>query len=177
MDHSFEEVAVREVDDLYREALFLGAGNEARAEALLLDTLARAFRVPAEARPGGEARRWLQGRMVRRFLERAGAEPGAGENPEDAEGDAPFSPLEVEGRMRFDTVEPRALFDAAGRLPPRARAAIWLVVFGRWSYEEAAEILDAGRDELRNLLRYRHAFLVHLMKSDGGGHAGGEMAL
>lgn len=179
MVHSFEEVASRELDDLYRQALFLSAGDRGEAEALLLDALAGSYRAYDGPRPGGgDPREWLQSRLVRRFLARRGGDAGPGKDRPVEMGRGLSRGVQVDEPPRADALDPAALFRAAGRIPPRARAAIWLVVFGRRAYDDAAEVLDATADELRDLVRHRHAFVAHVM--EGGpesGEDGGEVAL
>lgn len=176
MSHDFEKVAVQEIDDLYRQALFLRAGDEAEAERLLLDALSRAFRILRQERPDGDPRRWFQRRMIRDFLSRA--------NQTEAVRPAlrwpwrgPFSALEFDAKPGPEGVDADALFRAAGRLPSPARAAIWLVVFARWSYAEAAEALGTSLDEFRELLAYRHGFMADVMRRAGAGPIDGEMAV
>ena len=65
-------------------------------------------------------------------------------------------------------IDPEALFGAAANMPPLARAAIWLVLFRRWSYDAAASVLETGVDGLKGLLRYRHVLLTALVRRPSG---------
>jgi len=163
MTESLEELANREIDDLYRQALFLHGGEEDRAEALLLGALAEAFSSVRAGRGGDSARRALQERLVIRFLDEE-EEIEAEETRIRIERGwrGPFNGLrvEMEGGHPGDA---RGLCRAARALPKRARAAIWLVLFGRWPFEEAARILEGDVEELQDLLRYRHTLLAELL--------------
>ena len=57
-------------------------------------------------------------------------------------------------------IDPEALFRAAAELAPVARAAIWLVLFRRWRYEEACPVLKTDVAGLKSLLRGRHVLLT-----------------
>ena len=61
-------------------------------------------------------------------------------------------------------IDPQALFMAAERVPPRARAALWLVIFRRWTYDDASRALDTDPGSLKDLLSYRHVLLTALMR-------------
>ena len=61
-------------------------------------------------------------------------------------------------------IDPEALLKAAANLPPLARAAIWLVVFRRWSYDEASSVLETGADGLKDLLRFRQVLLTAVVQ-------------
>ncbi|NIP57750.1 MAG: hypothetical protein GWM92_05930 [Gemmatimonadetes bacterium] len=176
MSQAFEKVAVREIDDLYRQALFLRAGDEVEAERLLLDALSRAFRNLGQERPDEEPRRWFQRRMIRDFLAEV-KRAAAARPPLRWPWRGPFSALEIGAASGPEGVDADALFRAAGRLPPPARAAIWLVVFARWSYAEAAEALGTNLDELRELMAYRHGFMADVMRTARAGPIDGEMAV
>lgn len=176
MSENIRDVAVREIDDLYRLALFLQAGDEEEAERLLLDALSRAVRILRDDRSEEEPRRWLQRRMIRDFLAEAGRAEAL-RSPVRWPWRGPFSALEIDTTTAPDEVDTAALFRAAGRLPPPARAAIWLVVFARWSYGETAEALGTDLDELRALLSYRHRFVADVLKHAGAGPVDGEMAV
>ncbi|MBI4545847.1 MAG: hypothetical protein HY703_11675 [Gemmatimonadetes bacterium] len=160
--HSFEELAARELDALYQAALFLSAGNQAAAEELLLETLTRAFGVFHVLEDDENAGLWLHGRLIQDYLGWAAAAAA----PPTPEAQRP-------GRRRREpprnpASETKAMYRAAHVLPPDARAAIWLVIFRRWRYAEAATALGRGTEELRPLLQYRDAFLAEVVRLTGG---------
>ena len=49
------------------------------------------------------------------------------------------------------------LFRGAAAIPEWARAAIWLVLLRRWSYQEACDALRVSQDVLSDMLEHRHA--------------------
>lgn len=49
----------------------------------------------------------------------------------------------------------------------RARVALWLVAVERWTYADAAAVLDVERDELRALLSEQRAFMRDLWDRRG----------
>lgn len=148
---TFEEVATTEVDHLYRGALFLSGGDEDAAEALLLWTLTRAFHAYRSAQEVGDAARWLEGRLVGEFISASNA---AGLDANEAWPGSQEPPT-----RRVGKVDSRALAFAAGRVPFRARAALWLVVLRRWKYEDVARTLGVSGDDVKNLLKYRDALV------------------
>ena len=160
MHRTFEELAGHEIDGLYQGALFLKAGETAAAEDLVLWTLTGAIPSFRQGLSPADATRWLEDRLVRAFL--AGAPPMDSEVGPVVEADAVQSP--ISGEVAID---PQALFMAAERVPPRARAALWLVIFRRWRYEDASRVLEMDQASLRNLLRYRHILLTAIMRGSG----------
>ena len=162
MHRTFEELAGQEIDGLYHGALFLKAGEEAAAEDLVLWTLTGASQSFRGDLSPSDASRWLEDKLVRAFL--AGEAP-AGAAPLDAE-DGPIDgaePVRVPSAVRAE-IDPQALFMAAERVPPRARAALWLVIFRRWTYDDASRALDTDPGRLKDLLSYRHVLLTALMR-------------
>jgi len=61
-------------------------------------------------------------------------------------------------------VDPFALYKAARRVPPRARAALWLVLLRRWKYLEASRVIETDLDDLKDLLGYRHLLLTAVLR-------------
>ena len=61
-------------------------------------------------------------------------------------------------------IDPEALFGAAAKMPPLARAALWLVVFRRWSYDQASRVLGTDVDGLKGLLRYRQVLVTAVVR-------------
>ena len=55
---------------------------------------------------------------------------------------------------------------AAAAVPWPARAALWLVLLRRWSYADAAGLMEVDREMLKTLLRYRDTLMGAIL---GGG--------
>lgn len=159
MSHTFEELAGKEVDGLFQGALFLQAGDEAAAEDLLLWTLTKAFHVFRETGGGENPDQWLEGRLVYEFL---GLLPKS-----DAAAQALAAELESPAQ-HVGSVDPGALHEAAGRVPARARAALWLVVLRRWTYGEASAALHTNTEDLKDLLRFRHTLMAAVLRPRNG---------
>ena len=157
MHHTFEELASREIDRLYQGALFLKAGEGEAAEDLLLATLTGAFHAFRNLEQGTDAARWLEGRMVQGYLSAIPEADLGGTSVEGIEIESP----PVLGKVEVD---PLALHRAAEGVPPRARAALWLVVLRRWGYAEASRILGTDLNDLKDLLRYRHLLLTAVLR-------------
>jgi DNA-directed RNA polymerase specialized sigma24 family protein len=153
MARTFEELTGEGLDTLYQGALFLTGGHRDDAEHLLVDALTLAYRLSRGAEDP-VAVRWLEARLARAFF--AGA---SGPHPRmpAAIGAAAPDPSVLEG------IGPEAMFLAAGTLPPRPRAALWLVLVQRWPYADAAEALGVTTERLRELLQYRDALLAALL--------------
>jgi DNA-directed RNA polymerase specialized sigma24 family protein len=175
MHQTFEEFAGLHIDGLYHGALFLHAGEESPADDLVLWTLTSAFQEFRRIGAKVALEQWLEGRLVAVFLARSVAN-SIDDGPTDAfsgedvstddvsvEGPSVDVPSSAEPSTGPFEIDPEALFGAAVNMPPLARAAIWLVLFRRWSYEEAASVLGTGVDGLKALLRYRHVLLTALV--------------
>ena len=159
MNQTFEEFVGRHIDRLYHGALFLNAGEEPPAEDLVLWTLTGAFQEFRQIEEGSASEQWLEGRLVEVFLARTGStDNGLTDNGLT---DVPSGSEPPSGAVEID---PEALFTAAANMPPLARAAIWLVVFRRWSYDEASSVLETGVDGLKDLLRFRQVLLTAVMQ-------------
>lgn len=141
---TFEELASREVDTLYQGALFMNGGDEDAAEGLLLWTLTHAFHAFRRGSVGDPGR-WLEARLVREFLQAAGDDAA-----EPVHEDVELGPVDAVAELAM-----ASLARAAAVLPYRARAALWLVVFRRWSYADAARELGLDIEGLKDVLRYR----------------------
>lgn len=171
MNETFEELAGRHIDGLYHGALFLNAGEEPPAEDLVLWTLTGAFQEFRKIEEGGGLERWLEGRLVSVFLARMVSD-SRGEGSTDAFSGEEFRtdrvladvPTHSEPSSASMKIDPEALFGAAANIPPLARAAVWLVLFRRWSYDEASGALDTGVDGLKDLLRYRQVVLAAVVR-------------
>ena len=102
-----------------------------------------------------------QGGMVEVFLART--VPGDDESTEGvgASADGAASQGPPSGSMEID---PEALFGAAAKMPPLARAAIWLVVFRRWSYGEVSSVLGTDVEGLKDLLQYRQVLVTAVVR-------------
>ncbi|GMR12286.1 MAG: hypothetical protein BMS9Abin29_0475 [Gemmatimonadota bacterium] len=150
MSHTFEELAGSEVDGLFQGALFLQAGDEAAAEDLLVWTLTKAFHGFRETGGGESPDQWLEGRLVHEFLALL---PNSSAAPQ-------VHTADLNRRLqRVGSVDPGVLHKAAGQVPARARAALWLVVLRRWTYDEASAALHTNTEELKDLLRFRHTLM------------------
>lgn len=165
MHQTFEELAGRHIDGLYHGALFLHAGDEPPADDLVLWTLTSAFQEFRKIGAGVALERWLEGRLVEVFLARSVS--GSADAPERADfsngdGSATDFSENFAGSLEIDH---EALFRAAAAMPPLARAAIWLVLFRRWSYGEASTVLETGVEGLKDLLRYRQVLLTAVVRA------------
>jgi DNA-directed RNA polymerase specialized sigma24 family protein len=164
---TFEELASRELDRLWQGALFLSAGDEAAAELLLEAALSQVIASGSfrSRQPPVEAGHWLEGELARAFLDTTVA-------PQDGEGGS------APRRKRATSPTPRtpgmpagpeaALVAAAGRLPARARAALWLVALRRWTYQEAARVLGLDGATLRACLDYRSVLVAAVLQAGRG---------
>ncbi len=182
MLETFEEFAGRHIDGLYHGALFLHAGDEPLAEDLVLWTLTGAFQAFRHFEKGSPPEHWLEGKLIKVFLARTGSgstddgstddgstdafsgdglstdNVSAGDvSVDDVRRDVMSSHEHSSGAMEID---PEALLQAAANIPPLARAAIWLVVFRRWSYRDASSVLKTDLHGLKDLLRYRQMLLT-----------------
>lgn len=147
MTRALEEQLGTELDALWQAALFLSGGDDRRAEAMLVDTVSSASDDYSGALEWDAAPDLLEQYLVRRFFQSSpplGARPVPG-----GERDLPAARLDVD-----------TLLEDAGAIPPRPRAALWLVIVRRKSYAEAAEILDIEGEALQRLLQYRDAFMA-----------------
>jgi DNA-directed RNA polymerase specialized sigma24 family protein len=174
---TFEEFAAERIDDLYHGALFLHGGEEGAAEDLVLWTMTGAFQQFKRLKTGSANGQWLEGKLVEAFLARTGWEStGEGRTDEGRtdeggstvphSGDDPSTADFAGLRSSPDPMEidPEALFRAAGKLPNPARAAIWLVLFRRWRYEEACSVLGTDVAGLKGLLRGRQVLLTAVVR-------------
>ena len=157
MSRTFEELVGRELDALYRGALFLSGGDTDEAERLVADAVTLAFREHAAEIDAEQTRRWLDARLVRSFLDRCGrGARGAFQEAGAMDGRPPHDD-------HFASLEPTDLFDAARSIPPRPRAALWLVLFRRRTYGEAARALRTDPGEMPVLLGHRDVLMRELM--------------
>lgn len=156
MSWTLEEQVGEELDTLYHGALFLAAGDAGAAEALLVDTVTLAYHEWDDPEEGPA--RALEARLARQFV--AGAARGPRELP-GASGVRPDRWL--------DQIGPVALFTAAHRVPAWPRAALWLVLFRRWAYGDAATALGIDVDTLIDLLGYRDVLMREVLRSSRRG--------
>ena len=174
MNQTFEEFVGPHIDRLYHGALFLNAGEEPPAEDLVLWTLTGAFHEFRRIDEGSASEEWLEGKLVGAFLARA----AAGSTDDDSGVTPPATELPSHkpytGAVEIDS---EALFRAGADIPALARAAIWLVVFRRWSYGEAFGVLNTDLDGLKDLLQYRQVLLAAVVQGsvdqDGTDRGGG----
>lgn len=152
MTRTLEEQISAELDTLWQAALFLAGGRREEAEWLLEDTVTAASDDRFATLQVGDGPDRLERFMVRRFFQgpaRLSPVPGT------AGRDGPVEQLDAD-------VE--TLFSDAGRVPDRPRAALWLVVIRRRSYDDGASILGIDRDELRDLLEYREVLVADVVR-------------
>jgi DNA-directed RNA polymerase specialized sigma24 family protein len=166
MHQTFEELVGRHIDDLYQGALFLNAGEESPAEDLVLWTVTGAFQ--AFRRIDGDAtERWLERKLVETFLVRAGWDSMDRESMEAFSGVDPSRPDLADTASEIVEIDPEALFRSAAKLPHLARAAIWLVLFKRWRYEEVCDVLKTDVAGLKGLLQGRRVLLTAVVRQPG----------
>ncbi|MDA0328144.1 MAG: hypothetical protein O2958_03955 [Gemmatimonadetes bacterium] len=167
MSRTFEELAGTELDALYQGALFLAGGNPRGAEELLVNAVTLAFKEHERDAGPNEIRRWLEARLVRSFLRHLREGPLV--LPEDTARRVALDPV------TFESLGSTELFAAAAVLPPRPRAALWLVLLRRWSYADAASILEVDVADLEKLLGYRDVLMREIMSAPGLRRTGTEM--
>lgn len=161
MPRTFEELAGEELDALYQGALFLSGGSEPRAERLLIDTITLAFEEHAGERDVTTVQRWLEAGLVRSFLKSVSG----------------FSVSPVGGLGRRATLDPATfedigseeLFTAAASLPVWPRAALWLVLLRRWTYADAAAVMEVDPSVIPSLLAYRDVLIRSMLAPARGG--------
>lgn len=152
MTNTLEEQISAELDALWQAALFLAGGEWEEAEWLLGDTVTAASDDQLLMLHGDSGSDRLERFMVRRFFQGALRMSFA---PRTAHRDGPPEKLEA---------EVAGLLRDAARVPARPRAALWLVVIRRRSYEEGASILGIDRNELRDLLEYREVLMTDVLR-------------
>jgi len=151
------------MDALYQGALFLAGGDLGGAEHLLVDTVTLAFKEhPSEDLE--DTQRWFEARLVRSFLRYV----------KDGPLQLPTSTLDrvALDPATFDSMGADELFVAAAKIPPWPRAALWLILLRRWSYEDSASVLNLELSELEVLLAYRDVLMQEAL-----GHARGGMVM
>ena len=163
VNQTFEEFAGRYIDVLYHGALFLNGGKEPPAEDLVLWTLTGAFQEFRQIGDAGAAAEWIEAKLVEAFLARAasGSRDDASTEMGGSSVDVPSSHTPFSGTIEIDS---EALFRAGAKMPLLARAAIWLVVFRRWSYGDASIVLGTDVDGVKDLLRYRQVLLTAVVR-------------
>jgi len=180
---SFEREALPCLDAVYRFARSL-ARNVADAEDLAQETLLKAFRSWHTFREGADCRRWLFAICHNTFLR---AERQAQRRAAHEGGDADALPAVMlhAGAMRDGTdalltwieLGP-ALREALDRLAEPFRAAVLLVDGEGYTYQEAAELLDAPVGTVRSRLfrgrRLLQEALLAQARDVGLGGAGSE---
>ncbi|MDT8340539.1 MAG: hypothetical protein RQ751_03420 [Longimicrobiales bacterium] len=156
MARALEELVMDELDVLYQGALFLSGGSRRSAESLIDETAVAAYHAGV-ASAGELEPNPLERLLIRRFVAVSDGSGGdAAPAVKDARRGESVGPISAEG-----------LYRAAGAVPPLARAALWLVLIRRWSYEAAAALLGVDVEGLKRLLAYRDAFMSAVMSSGG----------
>ncbi len=161
MLETLEEFTGRHIDGLYHGALFLNCGEGPPAEDLVLWTLTGAFQEFRRMGAGRASERWIERKMVQVFLARTMPDDDGSTEGDVLLADVPESHGASSGAVEIDA---KALFEAAAKIPPLARAAIWLVVFRRWPYGEASQALETDEDGLKDLLRYRVVLVTAVVR-------------
>ena len=139
--------------------------NAARSLASMIAAAAspRRTRWPASAPVVIRARApRLSGRLVATHMTRA---PGGAVATPSIPG-SPSGPFDA---SVFEQLDARGLHRAAGSVPHAARAALWLVLLRRWSYDDACSVMGVGREDLADLLRYRHTLVSAVLSRKGKG--------
>ncbi len=141
---AFEEVLSRRLSSLFAFALFLAGDREDVAGELLTRAVGRAFEACLR---GVEPVAALQVALVAEAVTTRGPSSSADR----------ARPVRVTAldRVRLGSVSPSRLRQAAARIPPEARAAIWLVVVERRTYADAARLLGTDESTLSSLLAWR----------------------
>ena len=172
MHQTFEEFVGRHMDALYHGALFLHAGEEAPAEDLVLWTVTGAIQAFRRVEGGEAKERWLERKLVEAYLARAGWNSTDRGSPEVFSDDNPSTadastadPTHVGSEVV--EIDSEALFRSVATLPHVARAAIWLVLFRRWRYEEACDVLGTDLAGLKNMLQGRYVLLTAVVQKPG----------
>ena len=163
MQQTFEEFAGRYIDDLYHGALFLNGGEEPPAEDLVLWTLTGAFQEFRQIGDVSAAAEWIEEKLVKVFLARA-ASGWTDDGSNEVVGSSVNVPSSYEPSSGTVQIDSEALFRAGAKMPPLARAAIWLVVFRRWPYGAASNVLGTDVDGLKDLLRYRQVLVTAVVR-------------
>ncbi|MDH3207080.1 MAG: hypothetical protein OEO79_10730 [Gemmatimonadota bacterium] len=152
MPLTFEERISEDLDALFAGAAFLSGGQEAGTKSLLVEAVSCASSEYHEDVDAGAFTQWMEGILVRAFL----APSSAGAVPAKRAADS-----SKQSRVRpedFRSIAWANIVRAAAGLPAQSRAALWLVLLRRWSYQDAASAMDIDLDSLRGLLTYRAAF-------------------
>ena len=149
MSKTFEELVTPELDALYQGALFLTGGDPEDAERLLVLSVTSAFKYHRSADEPSGVRERLEVELVRVFL----SDPTEDRGKRTTK--APKRPT------RGDEVE--RLYAGAADTPRRSRAALWLVLLLRWSYQRASDVLGVSIAELQELLAERGPLLSQLV--------------
>lgn len=155
--------AAKELDGLWQAATFLQCGDAEEAETLLVSAMASAARRHA-ANPPAPPSVPLEPHLIRVFLdgvpsgpEEAVVRPGVSRSQTAVAPGREIPPNRPAADVERQ-IPVAALHAAAAAIPPWARAAIWLVLIRRWSYDDTASLLGVDRDDLRELLRFQDVF-------------------
>ncbi len=158
MDKDVKWLMVREIPHLRRYARTL-TGDAAQADDLTHDALERAIRKRRQWRGKGSLRAWLFKILYREFIE----------GRRNKIRNAPRVPLEEAGEKlshgapQLHAVQVRDVMAALAQLPDDQRAAVTLIAVEGFTYDEAAQILDAPAGTLRSRLSRGRAALRGLM--------------
>lgn len=148
----------------FAEALFgLATVGGSRSDYLRTKAVARAMVAARLANEAAEARVCAYRSLIQSFL-------GAAEAQElDADPPAPAMAMRL---RKPRSAEAELVLGAVQRLAPLEKAALLLVVVERFSYAEAAVVMEMDALALRSALaRGREAFAARLASTKGGGRA------
>jgi len=138
MDRTFEEIVSDSLDELYRGALYLSAGDPRSAEELLADGVRHAARAFRRKRPS-DAEMLLEEQLVAAALRMEADAPSRSDGAGELRGTAAQDGLRV-----------------FGVLPAGVRSAVWLVVVRRRAYSQVASMLGVDRDRVSGWIRDGH---------------------
>ncbi|HUF68190.1 MAG TPA: hypothetical protein VMM79_06000 [Longimicrobiales bacterium] len=153
----FEDVLSRRLGSMHAFALFMACGHEEYAEEIMTRAVLRALE------------EHLLGEQPDRSLERAILADVVTDTPPAALPTGPSAtPVQPADRHRLRLVSPACLRRAAERIPARARAAIWLVMVERRSYNETADLLGIDLDAIASLLEWRDVLMRAALDDSAG---------
>lgn len=173
---AFEEKIGRALDDLYTGALLLTRDAD-RAESLVVETVAEAFRARRREPDSDSFRNRIVSRMVHRHLDRSDEDVSVrGADEAQRHDDRPALDALQALLHRLDTLEAedpeglaRLIRVELQELPLLDRAAVWLVTVLGFTYAEAASALHVDSSHIRRcVFRGRYALQLRLGRALGG---------
>ncbi len=175
-EHSFEEVAVPLMDQVFTNALYL-TRDRSEAEDLVQETYLRAFRFWQRFEPGTNCRAWLLTIAHNLFRNRYRERQKGGQQVELEEELLDAAALSADGgeknpeRLVLDRVLDQEVEDALKALPADYLESVLLVDLQELSYEEAAEAMECPIGTVRSRLsrgrRMLHTALLEYARRRG----------